>query len=86
MRVCALHWKPAIDTLVSKKDGTEYDLCVTCRQMLESVLNGPYDEDNTGQKYIEGSVSKQLEPYLNPPQPEQKRGRGRIPSAAKKAE
>ncbi len=40
MRVCELHRETAIETLVSRKDGTEYDLCPRCRQLLEQILTG----------------------------------------------
>lgn len=40
MRVCAKHREPAIETLTSRKDGTEYDLCPQCQAELNEILNG----------------------------------------------
>jgi hypothetical protein len=34
----------AVDTLVSKRDGTEYDLCQKCKDQLELILAGEYVE------------------------------------------
>lgn len=44
MRICELHRERAIDTLVSRKDGTEYDLCSVCIERLHHILNG-YGEE-----------------------------------------
>ena len=41
MRVCEKHIDRAVDTLVSKKDGTEYDVCQECLTNLQEILNGP---------------------------------------------
>ena len=46
MRVCAKHMAPAVETLFSKRDGTEYDLCAECKAALETILNGEEEVDN----------------------------------------
>lgn len=38
MRVCLKHREPAVETLTSRKDGTEYDLCPKCAAELQSIL------------------------------------------------
>jgi hypothetical protein len=40
LRVCELHRERAVDTLTSRKDGTEYDLCVKCVEKISNVLYG----------------------------------------------
>jgi hypothetical protein len=38
MRVCEKHWQQAVDTLVSQKSKTEYDLCEECLEELSAIL------------------------------------------------
>ncbi len=40
MRVCELHRERAVETLVSTKDKTEYDLCEKCMEMMGEILSG----------------------------------------------
>jgi uncharacterized protein with PIN domain len=43
--------KKASETLVSRKTGTEYDLCPTCESELEEILQGkPKEEVKRGRK------------------------------------
>jgi hypothetical protein len=44
MRVCELHRERAVDTLTSKRDGSEYDLCPQCVELLRSILDGEVEE------------------------------------------
>lgn len=37
-RVCEKHFKRAVDTLTSLKDGTEYDLCQECLSDLQEYF------------------------------------------------
>lgn len=68
MRVCELHKERAVDTLVSKRDGSEYDLCPVCIDLLYAILNG--------------ALEPVIEPST--PQPEKRRGRGRTARTAQK--
>jgi hypothetical protein len=47
MRVCELHRERAVETLISRQDGVEYDLCAECKKMLESILYGDSTEEVT---------------------------------------
>lgn len=40
MRVCEKHMNRAVETLVSRMTGTEYDLCDECLKELEKILHG----------------------------------------------
>jgi len=52
MRVCLLHWERAVDTLVSKKEGTEYDLCPKCVEKLAILMT------ETPQKEVKGESKR----------------------------
>lgn len=39
MRICEKHRERASETLVSRKTGTEYDLCPKCEAELFEILN-----------------------------------------------
>jgi hypothetical protein len=55
MRICEKHRERATDTLLSKKYGTEFDLCPTCEVELEEILQGkPTLEKIDGRKRIAG--------------------------------
>lgn len=40
MRVCELHRERAVETLVSRRDQVEYDLCEKCVDKLHHILHG----------------------------------------------
>lgn len=51
MRVCELHREKAIETLKSLKDGTEYDLCPQCAEIIKEIMRGkPENEVKRGRK------------------------------------
>jgi len=58
-----MHRERAVETLVSKKDGTEYDLCEQCKELLTTILNGM---ENDGRDRVsevaEGASSKVAKP------------------------
>jgi hypothetical protein len=55
MKVCEKHWERATDTLVSKKTGTEYDLCEVCEKELAEILHEQVKQgEPDGRKRIVG--------------------------------
>lgn len=83
MRVCELHKERAVDTLVSKRDGSEYDLCPVCIDLLYAILNGMpiQDDDRFMLRHNDGVP---LGSHIPTPQPEKRRGRGRTARTAQK--
>jgi hypothetical protein len=70
LRVCELHRERAVDTLVSRKTGTEYDLCEGCVIVLESILSGERMVlHNTGT----ATLPLGHEPWENKAEPNRKR-------------
>lgn len=55
LRVCELHRERAVETLVSKKDGVEYDLCVECVALMQSILSGETEKPNEEEKPVSGT-------------------------------
>lgn len=54
-RFCEKHMARAIETLFSKKTGTEYDLCNVCLSELEEILQGNTNEgEEIGRKRTPG--------------------------------
>jgi hypothetical protein len=59
LRICEKHRERAIETLFSKKTGTEYDLCSICLDELEEILSGnPTKEEKSKQKVVIGRPKK----------------------------
>ena len=57
MRICELHRDRAVEILVSKIDGTEYDLCPKCIELFFDILNGK-PEWESGRTRTPGTVKK----------------------------
>jgi hypothetical protein len=54
-RFCEKHMERAVETLFSKRDGQEYDLCSVCLQELAEILNGkPNQGEEIGRKRVPG--------------------------------
>lgn len=54
-RFCEKHMNRATDTLISKKTGTEYDLCPICEDELAEIMQGkPDKEAEYGRKRVPG--------------------------------
>ena len=50
MRVCNLHIEKAIITLKSNQDGSEFDLCPACWEMVMAAMQGMYEEREQDKK------------------------------------
>lgn len=59
MRICEKHREKATDTLVSRKTGTEYDLCSICETELAEILHGKSDKgEEDGRRRVPGRPKK----------------------------